>query len=94
MAAEGVAASSPVLRNIIEWPLFQKLNADPNVFPTYRPTTLQKGQFALDRCQIATAMADRAVRLHLDEFVTAADMRDTAKAIRKVAKWYAANPGA
>ena len=36
----------------------------------------------------ATEMANRSVRVHLNEFVTDRDVRDTILAIHKVAAWY------
>lgn len=92
LAAEGINAGAPVSRNVLHWPLFQRLNANPKAFPLYRPPGLRKGRFPLDRCPNATGMADRTVRVSLDEFTTAADIRDTIRAIRKVAGWYRRHP--
>lgn len=92
LAAEGISAGSPGVRSILGWPIFQKLNANPHAFPTYIAPGLKKGQFDLARCPNAQNMATRTVRVHLNEFCTAQDMRQTVQAIRKVARWYAANP--
>jgi dTDP-4-amino-4,6-dideoxygalactose transaminase len=88
LAAEGISAAAPVSRNMLEWPLFRRLNENPSAFRTYCPPGLGKGQFDLARCPHATALAQRSVRVHLSEFVTAADVRDTIRAICKVARWY------
>lgn len=88
LAAEGVSAGAPVSRNILHWPLFRKLNENPTVFPTYCPPSLDKGRFDAASCPNANAMAQRTVRVHLNEYTTAGDMHDTIRAIQKVARWY------
>ena len=90
LAAEGIRAGAGVGRNVLSWPLFQRLNENAKAFPTYIAPGLKKGQFALDRCPNANAAAHRTVRVHLDEFSTAEDIRDTVRAIRKVSRWYVA----
>ncbi|MBI3946039.1 MAG: DegT/DnrJ/EryC1/StrS family aminotransferase [Armatimonadetes bacterium] len=90
LAAEGISAGAPVSRNILAWPLFQKLDADPRAFPTYIPPGLEKGRFDPESCPNANAMAVRSVRVRLDQFSTDADIQETIRAIRKVAAWYAA----
>lgn len=89
LAAEGIRAGSPVSRYLLQWPLFQRLNEDPRAFPTYIAPGLKKGRFRPESCPNALAMATRSVRVHLDEFCTDADVEDTIRAIRKVARWYA-----
>jgi len=88
LAAEGISAGAPVSRNILHWPLFRKLNENPTVFPTYCPPSLDEGRFDAASCPNANAMAQRTVRVHLNEYITAGDARDTIRAIRKVARWY------
>ncbi len=88
LAAEGIGAGPGVSRNILTWPLFRKLNDDPRCFRTYSPPGLTKGRFDAASCPNASAAAGRTVRLHLDSFTTAGDIRDTFRAIRKVAHWY------
>jgi len=88
LAAEGIRAGAPALRNVLNWPLFQKLNQAPQAFPTYCPPSLEKGQFEPASCPNAIETAHRSVRVHLDEFTTAEDIRNTVRAIRKVVHWY------
>jgi len=88
LAAEGISAGAPVSRNLLEWPLFRKLNEEPKAFPTYIPPGLEKGRFAADRCPNANAMAARSVRVHLNEYCTDEDMEETIRAVRKVAEAY------
>jgi dTDP-4-amino-4,6-dideoxygalactose transaminase len=88
LAAEGLRASAPVSRNVLNWPLFQRLNEDPRAFPTYCPPALEAGRFDPTSCPHANAMAQRSVHVHLDEFSTEEDLQDTVRAIRKVTRWY------
>lgn len=88
LSAEGISASCPVSRNLLDWPLFRKLNEDPRAFPTYIAPGLEKGRFALESCPNVLALATRSVRVHLNEFCTDQDIDETARAIRKVARWY------
>jgi dTDP-4-amino-4,6-dideoxygalactose transaminase len=90
LSAEGIRAGAPAMRMVLTWPLFQKLNENPKTFPTYYAPGLRKGQFGPSRCPNAVALLQRSVRVHLDEFCTARDVRDTVRGIRKVARWYAA----
>lgn len=88
LAAEGISASAPVSRYLLEWPLFQKLNENPKAFPTYIAPGLEKGRYELSSCPNAVALAKRSVRVHFNEFSTDADIDETIRAIRKVARWY------
>lgn len=93
LAAEGISAWSPVSRNVLTWPLFQKLNENPRAFPTYCPPGLRKGRFDPASCPNANDIVHRSVSLRLDEFSTDRDIGDTIRAIRKVCRWYAASVG-
>lgn len=86
--AEGISAWSPVARNVLTWPLFEQLNRNPKAFPTYIAPGLKKGQFAPNRCPNANASHRRSLCVALNEFCTDRDIRETVRAIRKVAKWY------
>jgi len=86
--AEGIVSGAPVSENILKWPIFRALNKNPNAFRTYCPPGLKAGRFDAASCPNANAMARRTVRVHLNEFVTVQDVRDTIRAIRKVARWY------
>jgi dTDP-4-amino-4,6-dideoxygalactose transaminase len=88
LAAEGISAGAPALGNALNWPLFQKLNQNPQEFPNYRPIFLEKGQFDPANRPNTMEMAHRSVRMRLDEFCTAEDVQDTVRAIHKVARWY------
>jgi len=92
LAAEGIQAGGPVSRNILDWPLFRKLNENPRAFPTYCPPRLRKGRFNAASCPDANGTMTRTVQFRLNEFCTMRDVRDTARAVRKVADWYRANP--
>ena len=88
LAAEGISAGAPVQRNVLDWPLFGTLNENPRAFPTYIAPGLPAGRFDPADRPHAVAMARRAIRVHLDDFSTDEDIRQTAAAIRKVARWY------
>lgn len=88
LVAEGIESGRANVRNVMEWPLFQKLNEDPEAFPGYRPPGLMAGRFHLESCPHAAALASRAIRVPLNEFVTDEDMREIGAAIHKISQWY------
>ena len=88
LVAEGIGAGAPALGNALNWPLFQKLNQNPQAFPNYRSPSLGKGRFDSASCPNVIEMEHRSVRIRLNEFCTAEDIHDMAQAIRKVAQWY------
>jgi dTDP-4-amino-4,6-dideoxygalactose transaminase len=88
VAAEGILCYQSSARCILDWPLFRKLNEDPQAFAHYRAPGLTKGMFELDRCPNATRMAQRTIQVHLWEWHTNEDMEQTAAALRKVSRHF------
>jgi perosamine synthetase len=85
LGAEGIPASADHQRNILEWELFRRLNADPNAFSSYRPGRLGRGAYPLDDCPYARTASLRIGAVHMSRHNTVSEARAAARAIRKVA---------
>lgn len=90
LRAEGIGPTAANIRNIMRWPLFDRLNDEPNAFDNYRPPGLAPGRFAPDSCPTADALMTRGVRFRINEFMTDTDVDQTIEAVRKVATYYTA----
>ena len=81
---EGIPVSPVNQPMVLEWEVFRKLHADPDVFPTYRPGRLKKGSYSPDGYPNALAARSCVLALSTNQHNTLAEAEAAARAVRKV----------
>jgi dTDP-4-amino-4,6-dideoxygalactose transaminase len=84
--AEGIPCSPPGRKSILNWDVFEKLNANPRCFPNYRPGRLRKGQFAPDRFPNMQRVERELLTLPVNPYTGFSEIRDFAAALEKIFK--------
>jgi dTDP-4-amino-4,6-dideoxygalactose transaminase len=101
LAAEGLPAAW-YLRRVDQYPIFQNHTVYPPITAKARlaksfacpwdcPAYGHKVKYRIADCPNVEVVLRTGIILQMSEFYTERDIRDTARAIRKVAAWYAAN---
>lgn len=88
LQAEGVGAFMDN-RTVLHWPLFAEHKADPWACSFTCPLYKGKVDYRLDKYPGVQQAITAQLRMQLTEWWTDKDVRETAKAIRKVAEYYA-----
>lgn len=89
LQAEGVGAGLDN-RTVLHWPLFAEAKTNPWACSFSCPLYQGKVDYSLDRYPGVQQAITSQLRMQLNEWWTDKDVRETAKAIRKVAEHYAA----
>jgi dTDP-4-amino-4,6-dideoxygalactose transaminase len=95
VAAEGIAASPGYIPTpVYRWEIFRKRSVYPGSLCPYDCKHARKGiRYPQGLCPEAECILKTAVRLPVNEFFTATDVRETVGGIRKVAAHYLARKG-
>lgn len=87
LRAEGVGAQTHSL-SLLDWPLFAEDKDNPHACGHYCPLYKGKVDYRVDKFPGLQQVKRNAVRISVTEHFTASDVRDMARAIRKVADWF------
>lgn len=88
LAAEGVRCYPFEPVNLLETPLFKRLNQDPRAFHSYQPPGLKPGAFSPESCPNAAAIPGNALTITINEFISDGEMSLVIEAIEKISRWF------
>ena len=95
LVAEGLAASAGYIPTpLYQWEIFKRRTVYPGSGCPYDCRHARKGiRYTPGLCPESERILETAIRLPVNEFFTAADVRETVAGIRKVAGYYLAKKG-